>query len=125
MGSSRSLLVIVLLAGSAAADPLVDRIVGKSYEVTTTYIQGIPPDCGGSKRPCPPAKTKAVTRVVTVRADDVVITYRQVHDHDKTRDLRCADLAAPASPDPEFPHVSGPQKVTPRGGAPKLPLCEP
>jgi hypothetical protein len=115
-----SVLVIALLAGSAAADPLVDRLIGKSYEVTTTYIQGIPPDCG-AKRPCPPAKTKAVTRVITVRADDVVITYRQMKDHD----LRCADLAAPASPDHEFPHVSGPQKVTPRGGAPKLPLCEP
>ena len=117
----RSLLVIALVAGSATADPLVDRLVGKTYEVTTTYAQGQPPDCGRDGRPCPPPKTKAVTRVITVRTDDVVVTYRQLKDHD----TRCADLAAPASPDHAFPHVLGPQKVTPRGGAPKLPLCEP
>ena len=121
----RPLLVVMLLAGSAAADPLVDRLVGKTYEVTTTYVQGIPPDCGRGGRPCPPPKTKDVTRTITVRADDVVITFRQVHVHDKARDIRCADLASPASQDPDFPHVRGPQKVTPRGGAPKLPLCEP
>jgi hypothetical protein len=119
----RSLFLSLGLTASASADPLVDRVVGNSYEVTTTYMQGIPPDCGQTPHgyhPCPAAKTKTVTRTVTARAQDVILTGSMVG----ARQIRCATLGTVASPDPDFPHIQGEPKITPRGRAPKLPLCE-
>ena len=119
----RSLLVLACLTAAASADPLVDRVVGRTYEVTTTYTQGPPPDCGQTPRgfrPCPAPKTKTVTRIVTVRAQDVILTGKMVG----ARQVRCVTLGALPSPDPNIAHGLGEPKITPGRGAPKLPLCE-
>ncbi len=113
----RSLLVLVLLAGSATAgsDTLIRKIAGHQYEVTATYTQGPPPDCGQTPRgfrQCPAPRTTTVTRVITATAENIVVSGR------------CADLAPLPSPDPNIAHLVGAQQVTPRGKAPKLPLCE-
>jgi hypothetical protein len=118
----RSLCLIAVLAGTAAADDVtVEKVIGKTYTVTTTYTEGLPPDCGKGGRPCGPARTKVVTRDVKVGRADLAVSTFTHKERGRLMRVECIDLADVPGP-AEFPHRLGEAIVKPGPGAPILPL---